>query len=127
EIANKKIIEKIDSLNYEVRTIVNSVKDFKEYVESPILISGKEKFLLITGKARNGKSHLLCDIFVKRLKENLPTLFLLGQHYTVNNPIQFLAKSLGFREMSSLEILSVINTLGETCNSRVLIVIDAIN
>lgn len=45
----------------------------------------------------------------------------------MNNPIQFLAKSLGFREMSSLEILSVINTLGETCNSRVLIVIDAIN
>ncbi|KAF1298164.1 hypothetical protein BAU15_09980 [Enterococcus sp. JM4C] len=127
ETVDKKNKEEIDSLNYEVRTITNKIKDFKEYIESPLFISGKEKNLLITGKAGSGKSHLLCDISIKRLKENLPTLFLLGQHYMGDNPIQFLAKSLGFREMSSLEILSVINTLGETCNSRVLIVIDAIN
>ena len=117
----------IRTIENELLSILMSVQAFNKYLETPAFKAGKEKVLLVTGEAGSGKSHLLCDVSIRRLKQKLPTIFLLGQHYNGVNPIQFIGERLGFENVSPLEILSAINSLGETYNSRVLIIIDALN
>ena len=82
------------------------------------------KSMLLSGNAGVGKSHLLCDITLNRLKDNLPTLFLLGQHYDGGNPLKFISDSL---DLNKREILGALDALGETHSTRTLIMIDAIN
>lgn len=124
---DSSVNDTLNSLQNNVLKILNFFKDYFEVLDSSIFKSGKEKTLLVTGEAGAGKSHLLCDIAKKRLSSNLPTIFLLGQHYDGQDPIQFIGSSLGIVNHSSSDILSLINSLGETYDSRVLIIIDALN
>ena len=84
------------------------------------------KSMLLSGDAGAGKSHLLCDITLNRLKDNLPTLFLLGQHYNGGDPLKFISDSLNLNN-SYPQILGALDALGEAYSTRTLIIIDAIN
>lgn len=57
---NQRLSEELDNIDIEL-------------VNKPILI--------IKGDAGSGKSHLLGDMANERIKNNLPTLLLLGQHF----------------------------------------------
>ncbi|MFI3622636.1 NACHT domain-containing protein [Vagococcus fluvialis] len=124
---NKKDNDKLRELRYYVSDILEVVTSTEDYFNKPSFTAGKEKKLLVTGKAGSGKSHLLCDVSIKRIEKNIPTLFLLGQHYSGGDPIQFIGQSIGLKDMSSNDILSAINSLGESSKTKVLIIIDAIN
>jgi hypothetical protein len=83
--------------------------------------------VLLVGEAGMGKSHLLCDITLNRLKNHLPTLFVLGQHYQGANPLNTLQESLGLNDISHHEFLGALDAAGEAKATNTLIVIDAIN
>ncbi len=85
------------------------------------------KSMLLSGDAGAGKSHLLCDIALNRLKNDLPALFLLGQHYEGGDPLKFISASLDLKNISHQEILGALDALGEARSTRALIIIDAIN
>ncbi|MBW1655918.1 AVAST type 2 anti-phage system protein Avs2 [Flavobacterium quisquiliarum] len=85
-------------------------------------------FLFIKGDAGNGKSHLLGDIALTRIRRDLPTLLLLGQHFVESKTIweniySNLEVSFANKEM----FLETLNNIGKQIGSRVLILIDAIN
>ncbi|RZM27270.1 MAG: serine protease [Pedobacter sp.] len=84
-------------------------------------------FLLIEGGAGEGKSHVLGDIANERLKRGEPAILLLGQHF-------YSSKTIGANILEQLdlqctfgEFLSVTNDIGKQVNSRVLLMIDALN
>ncbi|SEP05924.1 AVAST type 2 anti-phage system protein Avs2 [Flavobacterium sp. fv08] len=86
-----------------------------------------QPFLLIKGAAGEGKSHILGDIANERLKMNRPAILLLGQHF-------YSSKSIGENILGQLdlqcrfsEFLTVLNEIGKQVNSRVLLMIDALN
>lgn len=84
-------------------------------------------FLIIKGEAGAGKSHLLGDIAKERSLKNLPTFLLLGQLFNGSatiekNILDQLDLSCTFKDM-----LSSLNSIGRQVNSRVLILIDAVN
>lgn len=84
-------------------------------------------FLLIDGEAGNGKSHLLGDITTERNRQNQPTLLLLGQLFKGNQTVwQNIMAQLRLN-CSPAELLTSLNNIGKQIESRVLILIDALN
>ena len=125
--SDKELKDEYRNENSNLRKIINSLSKFEDYFSAEDLKAGKDKELLVTGTAGSGKSHLLCDISLKRLKHNFPTIFLLGQHYAGGNPIRFIAEKLNLVNHSDVEVLGALDALGETYKCRTLIIIDAVN
>jgi hypothetical protein len=67
---------------------------FYNFLNSKAIEIAKVGAALLYGDAGIGKSHLLCDLCLNRLKNQLPTIFLLGQHYESGNPINTLKTEL---------------------------------
>lgn len=82
---------------------------------------------LLHGDAGIGKSHLLCDIALQRLQQNLPTVFLLGQHYAGGNPLDFILESLDLKGLRYQQVLGALDAAGEARATNTLIIIDSIN
>ena len=82
---------------------------------------------LLHGDAGIGKSHLLCDIALQRLQQNLPTVFILGQHYKGGNPLDFILESLDLKGLRYQQVLGALDAAGEANATNTLIIIDAIN
>ncbi len=124
------IREKIDLENKELdklRDFFYSIGDFLEFLNEKKTIYSYKKSALLKGVAGIGKSHLLCDLCIRRLNNRLPTLFLLGSQYTGGDPINFIKEYLDLQQYSKSQVLGAIDALGESCGERFLIVIDAIN
>lgn len=119
--------KKLVNVNYDLFRLVAEIEDIRDLLEDNAISAGKNKALLLLGEAGTGKSHLLCDISLKRLEEGLPTVFLLGQHYAGGNPLDFICSELGIPDHPYRIVLGALDSLGESKNTRLLIVIDAIN
>ncbi len=126
--------DKIDSNNDEwkeirgkFRKILEEINAINSFVFSANVQAYELKSAVILGEAGIGKSHLLCDIALKRLDENLPTVFLLGQKYSGGNPLNFLAEELDLKNVSFKQLLGALDAAGEAKGTRTLIIVDAIN
>ncbi|WP_176345203.1 hypothetical protein [Priestia aryabhattai] len=98
-----------------------------EFLQSKVVQAMASKAVVLLGEAGIGKSHLLCDISLKRLEKSLPTLFLLGQRYSGGNPLKFILDELDIFGVSYQQVLGALDAAGEARRTRSLIVIDAIN
>lgn len=107
--------------------INHDIYRIKSYFASSKAQACVTKAMLIFGEAGIGKSHLLCDIALKRINTQKPTLLVLGQHYPGGNPIDFIALQLGLVGYSHQQVLGSLDAFGESKNTRFLIIIDAIN
>lgn len=83
--------------------------------------------LIIKGEAGCGKSHLLGDIASQRKNHNLPTLLFLGQHFNKTETIEKNILNQFGLQCSFKDLMVNLNDIGLQINSRVLILIDAIN
>ncbi len=110
-------LREIEKLNYQ---FLNDIDDLDVNLANyPTLI--------IKGEAGCGKSHLLGDIASQRKNHNLPTLLFLGQHFNKTETIEKnILTQLGL-ECSFKDLMVNLNDIGLQINSRVLILIDAIN
>ncbi|MBE1554857.1 NACHT domain-containing protein [Sporosarcina limicola] len=109
------------------RKILDEITDINSFVFSINVQAYESKSAVILGEAGIGKSHLLCDIALKRLDENLPTVFLLGQKYSGGNPLNFLAEELDLKTVSYKQLLGALDAAGEAKGTRTLIIVDALN
>jgi hypothetical protein len=114
-------------LNIKFQRIQESVLELKSFLFGKAFQAMYSRAAVILGEAGIGKSHLLCDIALKRLEDSLPTLFLLGQRYSGGNPLNFLLDQLDMRGVSYNQVLGALDAAGEAKNTRTLIIIDAIN
>ncbi len=110
-------LREIEKLNYQ---FLNDIDDLDVNLAN-------HPTLIIKGEAGCGKSHLLGDIASQRKNHNLPTLLLLGQHFNKTETIEKnILTHLGL-ECSFKDLMANLNDIGLQINSRVLILIDAIN
>ena len=127
----KKINDTITDIERNINRRFNLFNDatyeLSEFLSSKDMKAFSTKSILLSGDAGAGKSHLLCDIALKRLGDNLPTVFLLGQYYDGGNPLKFISDSLDLKNNSHKEILGALDALGESRSTRTLIIIDAVN
>ena len=113
--------------NNSFRKVENNLFQLKSFLFGKAVQATTSKAAVLLGEAGIGKSHLLCDISLKRLADSLPTLFLLGQRYSGGNPLNFLLDQLDIRGVSYNQVLGALDAAGEAKNTRTLIIIDAIN
>ncbi len=116
-----------DNSRTSLYKLSGTIDDLEYFLKQKNVVSSQVKSTLLYGEAGIGKSHLLCDMSLHRIDENLPTLFLLGSQYCGGNPIGFIKESLDLRNYRNCEVLGAINAAGEASGTRALIVIDAIN
>ena len=103
------------------------ISGFSYFLRKEKVKAAKIKATLLSGEAGIGKSHLLCDISLRRIKNKQPTIFLLGSQYSGGNPIELIKDAVDLKGHRDSRVLGAIDAAGEASDSRALIVIDAIN
>lgn len=84
-------------------------------------------FLIIQGEAGCGKSHLLGDIATENIKKGIPSLLLLGQQFSSTRSISANILEQLDLQCSFTQFLTSLDEIGRQINSRVILLIDAIN
>lgn len=108
------------------RKLKTSIYEFINFLKGPTVLLSNNPFMLLTGEAGIGKSHLLADIAAKRFESNQYSILLLGQHFTCEDPWSQIKKMLQIN-CNRDTFISTLNAKGEETGSRILIMIDAIN
>ena len=110
-----------------LRNFFNAIDEFNRFLDTTRVKAAEVKAALVYGEAGIGKSHLLCDVSLNRIKNNQPTVFLLGSQYQGGNPIELIQDAVDLKRHSMGQVLGAIDAAGEASGSRALIVIDALN
>lgn len=110
-----------------LRDFIGAVSDFSTFLRTKKVKAAEVKAALVFGEAGIGKSHLLCDVSLNRIKNNQPTVFLLGSQYQGGNPIELIQDAVDLKQHGMGQVLGAIDAAGEASGSRALIVIDALN
>lgn len=111
-----------------LREIKQANYDFIDAISNEVNVNlANNPYLIITGDAGNGKSHLLGDVAKKRIERNLPTLLLLGQQFSSSKDIWENIKSNSSIVCTNIQLLETLNNIGKHIGSRVLVLVDAIN
>lgn len=116
-----------EDIRHQFRGVMEALDGIATFIFSVATEAYETKSVVILGDAGIGKSHLLCDIAQKRIAEDLPTVFLLGQRYSGGNPLNFIAEELDLRSVSFKQLLGALDAAGEAKKTRALIIIDALN
>ncbi|RLD55193.1 MAG: hypothetical protein DRJ01_16980, partial [Bacteroidetes bacterium] len=123
----KKSPNQFDNEIDRLREIENKNNDFLNKIKDLRINLANNPILIIQGEAGCGKSHLLGDIARQRKEQFLPTILLLGTTFNNTHTIEKNVLNRLDLTCSFNEFLTNLNSIGNNINSRVLILIDAIN
>lgn len=118
--------EKYSSERHSLEQLAGTLEGFTNFIQSEEAKVTNVPALLITGEGGAGKTHLLCDAARQRVEESLPTLLLLGQHFTKEEPWTQIIHQLGLY-CSKEQLLGALEASAQAQGSRALILIDALN
>lgn len=110
-------------------SLKSTVRNFENFLESATCIIANRPYLLITGSAGMGKSHLIADIVEKRKERNQQSLLLLGENFNSSDMpwTQILQNQLRKNQIDEFIFLGALNAKAESQQSRIVFFIDAIN
>ncbi len=83
--------------------------------------------LLLIGAAGTGKTHLFCDVAVRRISNKQPTLLFRGSDFEEKEPLTQIAGGIVGLRMNRDDFLAAADAAGEASDGKFLILIDAIN
>ncbi len=129
EILSKDNNHEFNTIKHYLWKASSASRDIHDYVsESQEALCAQSGTLVIQGEAGQGKTHIISEIVETRVSSKLPTLFILGQHFSsTNEPWQQIFSYLGTTPPTREIFLSALDSLAEALNQKVLIAIDAIN
>lgn len=116
----------LEEAEYFCRQFQRAVSDLIEFCEDPAAILTNRPAMLLVGEAGQGKTHLLCDIAEKDLKENRPRILLHGSHFADGEPWTQVVRMLGL-SCSTEEFLGALEAAGRAYGCRIILLIDALN
>lgn len=127
--ANKKGRDKSsDHQKHTINRAWGALREFNDFVQSLTLPLANRPLALLSGPAGIGKSHLLADIAVRRIKEKKGCILLLGQHFTSEeSPWTQILRNLLRLDCNENQLLGALNAKGEAQGERLLFLVDAIN
>ena len=125
--------EKLNSDIHHIYKTQESIHYFEELSSSTKAQLSNHPFLLLTGSAGIGKTHLLCDVVENRInnkKDILPTFLLFGEFFS--NGKNFWSQALEQLEIANTiktkdDILKKLDDFGKNARCRSLLIIDALN
>ncbi len=125
--------EKLNSDLHHTYETQKILRDFEQLSSGAYADLSNKPFLLLSGPAGNGKTHLLCDIAEQRLKDEknvLPSFLLFGENFLKGN--DFWEQVLSQLQIengikSKHQLLKELDDLGKKKQCRTLFIIDALN
>ncbi len=113
--------------HHSLYELIIELQTLNDFVKSERALLADKPAMLMVGDALIGKTHLFCDIAQERIKKKLPTVLVLGQHLmSTNNPWNQILEELGLN-CTREEFVNALDAWGQARNSRVLLMIDALN
>ncbi len=120
-------VNEISNELYVLNRWISIVSDLDKVTNSKYFELSNKPYLLLGGEAGTGKTHLLCDLSIKKINEKNPVLMVLAQELTnVTDPFSQLAEKTGFAK-NKIQLLKKLSALSDKRNERALIIIDGIN
>lgn len=130
---NKKNPEKYREINqeinytiYKIRELHHNLDELKHFTNSKEVQISNTPAALVIGEAGTGKTHLFSDIAILRTQEKLPTILLLGEHFTDEEPWKQILNLLSLT-CSRDEFLGALEASAQAEGKKALILIDALN
>jgi len=121
-----------EKLGFNIHYLYETQKElryFEELSSSTKAELSNCPFLLLTGRAGTGKTHLLCDIVEDRItsRQLLPAVLVFGELFATNgDPFAQIISQLGL-QLNTNQFLRLLNNAGEQSNCRAILAIDALN
>ncbi len=107
-----------------LQDIMDSIDAIDQFCRSEKAQLSNTPALLLVGDAGTGQTHLFCRVAEERTKCGLPTVLLLGEHFTsASDPWDQILSLLGL----DCERDALLDAAGEVSQCRTLILIDALN
>ena len=125
----RKVSEKYSSDIHYLYEAQKELRYFEELSSSTEAKLSNVPFLMLTGLAGTGKTHLLCDVVEHRItgRKSLPAVLSFGELFvTAVEPFAQIIQQLGLR-ITKDQFLRLVNSAGKQSGSRAIIVIDALN
>lgn len=120
--------DSIQYSNYIVSEASIAINDFYDFISHGMLLLTNTPKIALVGEAGVGKSHLLADVAAQRIKNNIPCILLLGQHFNdTDAPWTQILKNILRLNCNERDFLGAINAKAEACGERILFIIDGIN
>ncbi len=125
--------EKFNSDIYHIYKTQELIRYFEELSSSTKAQLSNHPFLLLTGFAGTGKTHLLCDVVEQRIKnekDTLPAFLVFGEFFSDDKDFwSHVLKQLEIENTikTKEDFLKKLNNLGKKTKSRSLLIIDALN
>ena len=125
--------EKFNSNIHHIYKTQGLVQYFRELSFSTKAQLSNDPYLLLTGLAGRGKTHLLCDIAEHRIKNGkdiFPAILVFGEYYSNDKDFWFQTfEQLGIDKtiITKQSFLKQLDSLGKKANCRSLLMIDALN
>lgn len=112
---------------YRLMALQRELWDLSESLENANRLASTN-LLLLTGEAGTGKTHLLCDIANRRIKEGYPIVLLMGQRFiSESEPWTQVLQQLDLPGLSAEEFVGALEAAAQTAGCRALVLIDALN
>lgn len=112
--------------SYSFRQLRREVYNFKNFVETKDLEVAETAGLKLLGDAGMGKTHLLCNVAKSRMENGYPTVLILGENFTNRDVWSQIIERIGL-DCTTEEFLGALDSFGESCGVRSLLMIDALN
>ena len=120
--------EKYSYYLHHLRRINGNIYFFQKMAESPKGKLANNPFLLLTGSAGIGKTHLLCDLVTHRIKDGYGGVLLFSSYFdNKSNLWDQILKQLKLPNKNIDWLLGQLDAQGKKTSSRSIIVIDALN
>lgn len=127
EIIREKSLKSSALQKYNYFKLIESLNNLEDLIADSKISLWDKPFLIVTGDAAIGKSHLLAENVERMQKLGHPVIFLLGQQFlSSNNPLRQIVESFGY-SISVEEFLYQFNKFSEEKGKRGLLIIDALN
>jgi hypothetical protein len=118
--------ERVMSARHYLYRLERTLAEIAEFTKSSEALLANTPVLLLFGNAGVGKTHLFCDAAKGHESNDQPTLLLLGEQFSSDEPWSQILKILGLTCPVD-DFLGALNAAGELRQCRALIFIDAVN
>ncbi|MBC2191125.1 hypothetical protein HCB44_02365 [Listeria sp. FSL L7-0229] len=123
----KKTIEMSDFERHSYYNTLQALAEFEDFVAETKVKLYENPFLIVTGDAAIGKSHLLADNVERMQQLGHPIIFSIGQQFlSSKNPLQQIVEHFGY-SISVEEFLYQFDKFSEEKGKIGCLVIDALN
>lgn len=126
---NKNESKKLNNYSkYEINKLWRALYEFSSFIQGTSIALANFPRVLLSGPAGIGKSHLLADVAINKIRGNKACMFVLGQHFsTEESPWTQILRNLLRVKCNESELLGALNAKAEAQGERLLFIIDAIN